>query len=112
MTDQQYLKKALRYVLLNPDEFCEGFDDWLIDNIDIQRKFDVEALRIVATGRTHYSAYTIREYIRHHTALRQKNSDLKLSNNWTPSIARVFAFMNPQHKDLFQFNELFVRKRS
>lgn len=109
--EYQYFVAAYRHILLNPSEFHEGFDDWLYDNIDIQRRFDAEALGIVKTGRVHYSAYIIVQYLRHYTNLRTKGGDFKISNNWTPSMARLFGFMHPQHKNLFSYHELFRRSR-
>lgn len=111
MNDRQYLNLALRHILLNPDEFEDGFDDWVYDNLHIQRRFDQEALAVAQSGRTHYSAYIIVQYIRHWTALYSTSGELKISNNWTPSIARLFAFMHPQHKDLFDFHELFSKRK-
>jgi hypothetical protein len=103
MTDEQYLKSALRHVLLHPGRFRRGFDDWLLDNLHVQRRFDVEALHVASTGRTYYSAYTIVEYLRHHTALRGRGEDFKINNLWRASMARLFADMHPQHKDLFKY---------
>lgn len=103
MTDQQYLDAALRIVVHQPRTFKRGFDDWLIDNVHIQRQFDAEALRAVTAGRRHYSAYTIVEYLRHHTTLRQCGGDFKINNLFRASMARLFAAMYPQHKDLFEY---------
>lgn len=105
MTDQQYQNAALRVILTRPWAFWDKFDDWLIDNLDIQRAFDAQALAVIAQGRSHYSAYTIVEYLRHDTFLRQvqKHDMLKINNNLTASMARLFGCMYPQHKDLFEY---------
>lgn len=105
MTDQQYLNIALRIIVTRPWAFWIKFDDWLIDNLDIQRAFDAQALAVVAQGREHYSAYTIVEYLRHDTFLRQvqAHSMLKINNNLTASMARLFGCMYPQHKGLFEY---------
>jgi len=107
MTDKEYYAKAYTFIITHPQKFRPGFEDWLWDNIDIQRAFDAEAIAVVLSGRTHYSAYTIAEYLRHHTNLKSRGTqDFKLPNNWRSNMSRMFAFMYPQYKDLFQYNEL------
>lgn len=106
MNDYQFCVNAFRIMYANPTEFRKGFDDWLWDNVGLQRFFNDEALAIAATGRDHYSAYTIVEYMRHHTALKEANSEYKINNNWRSSMARLFTFMYPQHADLFSLREL------
>ena len=106
MTDAQYYAQAFIFTVSCPDEFREGFADWLWVNIEMQRAFDAEALNVVAAGRSHYSAYTIAEYLRHHTAITQVGGDLKLNNNWVSSMARCFAYMHPQSVKLFEYREM------
>ena len=105
MTDQRYLNTALGIIVTRPWAFWTKFDDWLLDNLDIQRAFDAQALAVVAQGRDHYSAYTIVEYLRHDTLLRQvqAHSMLKINNNLTASMARLFGCMHPKHKGLFEY---------
>lgn len=106
MTDQQYQNAALRVILTRPWAFWKGFDDWILDNLDIQRAFDAQALAVIAQGREHYSAYTIVEYLRHDTFLRQadrRRGLLKINNNLTASMARLFGCMHPQHRGLFEY---------
>ena len=52
-----------------------------------------------------HSAYTIVEYLRHDTLLRQvqAHSMLKINNNLTASMARLFGCMHPKHKGLFEY---------
>ena len=107
MTNDEYYAKAFVFIIVNPSEFRPGFADWLWLNIDIQRAFDAEAIAVAVSGRAHYSAYTIAEYLRHHTNLKSKGTnDYKLPNNWRSNMVRMFAFMYPQYEYLFQFNEL------
>jgi hypothetical protein len=103
MTDSQYFAQAYLTYLKFPKQFKEGFDDWLWDNLSIQRAFDAEALKVAATGRQSYSTGTIIEYLRHYTFLRQTNSEYKLDQNWGSSMARMFIHMHPQHKDLLRY---------
>ena len=102
MTDKEYYAKAYQLTLLYPDQFRPGFADWLWDNLSIQRTFDREASAIAASGRSHYSPYTIVEYIRHWTLLHDANSGFKVDQNWGSSMARLFVHMNPQHANLFR----------
>ncbi|MEY2680653.1 MAG: hypothetical protein RL661_884 [Pseudomonadota bacterium] len=83
-----------------------NFTDWLAENFPIWERFEQEALTIARSGREHYSAYTIREYIRHETLLREKGTDFKLTNNVTPSLARLFALANPEFAGLFTFKAI------
>jgi hypothetical protein len=103
MTDAQYYAAAYIITLIHPEQFRKGFADWLWDNLAIQRGLDQEALNIAAQGRTHYSAHTIIEYLRHHTLLADKNGEFKINEKYSSSMARMFAHMNPKHADLFEF---------
>lgn len=98
--DYQFVLGAYRIILRFPRQFRDGFDNWLWDNVAIQRAFEKEALAVVAAGRTHYSPYTIIEYIRHWTLLSDANSGFKIDQNWGSSMARLFVHKHPQHADL------------
>lgn len=91
--------------MTRPWAFWAKFDDWLIDNLAVQRAFDTQALAVAAQGREHYSAYTIVEYLRHDSFLRQTqtHSMFKINNNLTASMARLFGCMHPQHRGLFEY---------
>ena len=54
-------------------KFKQGFDVWLKDNWQIYIRFEEEARKIAFSGRKHYSARTIVEFIRHQTALFEKS---------------------------------------
>ena len=85
-----------------PNQFCV----WLTENFPLWEMFERMALEIARSGRTHYSAYTLREVIRHHTALQEKDSVFKISNNITPYLARLFALAHPQYAYLFTIKAL------
>lgn len=57
MTDQQYQNAALRIILTRPWAFWCKFDDWLLDNLDIQRA----DLRMVMNY-AHHSAGHLAKY--------------------------------------------------
>lgn len=103
MNDRQFIVAAYAIILRFPGQFRKGFDDWLWDNVSVQRAFEAEALAVAATKRTHYSAYTIVEYLRHHTMLRSTNDEFKVNQAWTSSMARLFAHMNPPQSELLKF---------
>jgi hypothetical protein len=107
VTDAQYYAQAFIITLVFPRQFRKGFADWLWSNIDLQRELDREALRVAALGKTHYSAHTIIEYMRHYTMLADSGSEFKINELWSSSMARMFAHMHPQHAGLFEFR---VRK--
>lgn len=106
MTDAEYIAAAFRVVLQNRRAFRAGFEDWLWDNVTLQRAFDAEALKVAAAGRAHYSAYTIAEYLRHSTAFFERGLEFKLNNSWVSSMARLFSCMHPQHRRLFETRAL------
>lgn len=87
-------------------EIPPSFVEWLRDNLDIYARFEIEAIRIAESGRDHYSAYTIKEYIRHETLLQDSESEFKINNNITPSLARLFALANPKYAGLFSYRSV------
>lgn len=87
-------------------EIPDSFSDWLRDNEELYLRFEREALKVARNGRHHYSAYTIREFIRHETMLAEKDSEFKISNNVTPSLARLFRLRNPQWCELFTYKPI------
>jgi hypothetical protein len=103
MTDLQFIRKAYPIIYRFPEQFREGFDDWLWDNVALQREFEREALVVAGKGRLLYSAHTIIEYMRHYTMLADAGGEFKINEAWTSSMARLFAHMNPTHKTLLKF---------
>ena len=92
----------------NP-EIPDKFLYWLRDNKHVWDGFQREAFKVIRSGRKHYSAYTIREYLRHETMLREVSDEVyKISNNHTPSLARLFATVYPEHANLLSFKTLKV----
>jgi len=84
-------------------EFTPEFLAYLPDNVHVYKAFERETLRVVAKGFAHYSARTIIEVLRHHSALTEAAGPWKLNDWHTPYLARLFALMNPAHRDLFEF---------
>lgn len=108
MSDQ--MPRAVFMAHMNADKFRPDFIPYLQENLHVYTAFEREALRIAAR-RTHYSARTIIEVLRHNSALQEHGSEWKLSDWWTPHLARLFALLNPQHQGLFEFRESKAAKR-
>lgn len=82
-------------------DFRPGFYDWLKENWAIWLRFCEEADKVRRTGRQHYAARTIAEYIRHETALRELG-EFKLNDHATPDLARLYLATHPEAKDFFE----------
>lgn len=78
------------------------FDAWLDENMHIYYAFEEEALNVIDAGFQHYSARTIVEFLRHHTAIKEKGM-WKINDHATPYLARLFAKKHPIHAHLFEF---------
>jgi hypothetical protein len=89
----------------NIDRFSGEFLAYLPDNLHVYHAFEREALRVVRKGFKHYSARTIIEVLRHNSALTEVGGKWKLNDHHTPSLARLFALLNPEQSDLFDFRE-------
>lgn len=94
----------LATVRADATHYPANFANWLAENPLVWDAFEREALR-VARVRSHYSARTIVEVLRHQTAVRQEGEGLKLDNDMTPGMARLFAHVHPEHSKLFEFRE-------
>lgn len=97
------MKGALMVIVGNPEHFTHGFEDWVIENWPIWRRFELEAFEVIKSGRKHYSARRICESIRHETALRESGGEWKLDNRRIPDLARLFGLIHPSHANLFEY---------
>lgn len=95
-------RQAWRY---RPD-----FARWLAVNYAIWERFEREANKVYDRGRRHWSARTILEYMRHETALRENEGELKLNNNRAPDLARLYLTLYPERSDMFELRESDARK--
>lgn len=101
------MKRACKRVLQSGKyDFSKGFSAWLHQNWHVYAAFHSLAAE-TANKRDHYSAYTIREVLRWHTAVREWDSEFKLSNNHTPDLARLFNGVTG--REFFRLHERFVR---
>ena len=97
---------------MNASLFTHEFLCRLASNLKVYEAFEREALRIVAKGRTHYSARTIIEVLRHNSALSDVDPDWKLNDHATPFYARLFGLCNPEHAGLFELRHTRSVKRA
>jgi hypothetical protein len=95
----------------NPATFPPGFVAWLVANPHIWEAFVKQAFAVIARGYRHYSARTIIEVLRHHTALTEKSlGGLKLNDHSCPYLSRLFALRYPQHRRFFSFRDTNLEK--
>lgn len=93
LTQTTTTSRILSDALAHPGLYADGFAKWCEDNIAIVRAFVAHAERVIARERTHYSARTIIEVIRHESALAESGSEAeawKINNNRAPDLARAF----------------------
>lgn len=91
---------------MNIERFRPDFLPYLQENLHVFSAFEREALRIFNRGRTHYSARTIIEVLRHESALAENGGPWKLNDWWTKSLARLFVLMHPEvGEGFFEFRE-------
>lgn len=96
---------AVRVANAHADIFPEEFRAWLPANVHVYAAFEREALRVIARGFKHYSSKTVIEFLRHHSALTERDSDWKLNNNHTPYLPRLFDRIHPDHVGLWEYRE-------
>lgn len=97
---------ATTFVRMKGGSFRPDFLEWLEKNWDIYRAFEREADRVRGRGRSHYSARTIGEFLRHHTLTREEGGDFKVNDHYWPDLARLYTMMNPGTEGFFEFRVL------
>lgn len=88
-----------------------SFSTWLEKNEHVWRAFEAETFKIISRGFSHYSARTIVHYLRHHTAIAETTSTFKIMNGHSPYLARLFALVHPEHKDIFSYHVVNVANK-
>ncbi len=87
-------------------EYPAGFWAWVLtDEGDaVWREFEKLALQMAAK-RSHYSAMSIVQVIRWHTALKD-GTEFKINNNWAPGLARLWMnHHGNKHPDFFRMRD-------
>ena len=72
----------------------------LASNLKLVTRFSQQA-HVIAQKRTHYSARTIIEVLRHNSIIEDNDPDYKINNNVTPLMARISMAMFPALNALF-----------
>ena len=86
-----------------PEKFRSVFRSWLRMNWRVWVRFEAEANKIWARGRTHYSARTIGEYLRHETILNEEpEGEFKLNDHYWPDLARIYVCLHPEREGFFE----------
>lgn len=98
-------------IRLNAGQFTAGFLAWLSDNKSIWCRFENEANKLWNRGRRHYSSRTIIEFLRHETALFEKDGVFKVNNIWAPDMARLYMLRYPEKHDFFETRRMPGSKR-
>lgn len=99
LSEAEKIQQINTYGLMSADLDQE---DWELVSAAIPffEAFIVEAHKI-ASKRTHYSARTLIEVIRHHSVLEDSDKTFKVNNNITPIVARLATDMFPYLNGLF-----------
>lgn len=100
--------RAMRFAESYIHQFQPDFQSWLDRNWHIWLAFARESSRIYARGRTHYSARTVIEWMRHETAMAEKGSQFKINNRYVPDLARLYQCFYPE-RHLFETRSSIVR---
>lgn len=101
--DDLFKHQAVNIANANADSLSSEFLMWLPDNLHIWNAFVDQAMKIIGRGYKHYSARTILEFLRHHSALEERASQWKVNNNVQPYLARLFDLVYPEHMGLWEY---------
>jgi hypothetical protein len=82
------------------------FDEWLSENTHVWIAFERQALLVHQRGYRHYSARTIIEFLRHHTATKQVSEEWKINDHAVPHLARKFMEVHPNLNGFFEVRGL------
>ena len=95
--------KAFSVIQYAKDMEMESFDYlYILKSLEVFEAFVAEAHRVVSSGKTHYSARTITEYLRHNTAVTDSEAVFKINNHLIPKMARLSMQLFPLLNGLFE----------
>lgn len=98
--------EAKAIISANPECFRPGFAEWLTENVPIVRAIFTEAHQAWASGIRKAGINKLIEYLRWGTMLRDATStQFKISDEWTSSIARLWAMAVPDKQSLFTYKD-------
>lgn len=84
-----------------PERYRPEFFSWLKENLHVWDAFARECDLLRARGRTHYSARTVIEVLRHNSAVREAAGEYKISNDNVPDLARLYLQCRPDAQGFF-----------
>lgn len=86
------------------DVFLIDLADWLgnSQNWAIWGAFEYQANGAWKKGFKRYSARTIGEYLRHHSALHASGTEFKLNDHIWPDLARLYMLAHPDRAGFFE----------
>lgn len=94
---------VIRTAQLNASQLSAEFLAWLPENLHVWEAFEKETFAVIKRGYQHYSAYTIVEFLRHHSAVTETNGEWKINNNVRPYLPRLFDLVHPAKAGLFEY---------
>jgi len=86
------------------ETFRTDLTEWLAIpvNFAVWSSFAYQANAVWNKGIRHYSARTIGEVLRHHTALSDTSADFKLTDWLWPDLARLYMLVYPERAGFFE----------
>lgn len=100
------LSEAQKKYAIDANAADAGLDlsdrSYVKENLEFFDRFIVEAHKVVASGYQHYSGYTIKEYLRHHTSIETKGNTFKINDHIVPKVTRLSMQMFPMLNNLFE----------
>lgn len=96
------MASALIVIAREHEQFRKDFGEWLVDNWHVWQRFEREANAVHDSGRSHYSARTLVEFIRHETTIRENNSSFKINNSYVPDMGRLYGMLHAGREGFFE----------
>jgi hypothetical protein len=95
-------QEAIQFINSKP-YFFKKPPEWFEKNWHVVEAFESQTLKIIARGRTHYSARTIVEVLVHESIIAEKDGQFKIGNDNAPDLARVFVVLHPEYVDFWEY---------
>lgn len=99
------IREVRQAAILRASAFRCDVYQWLLDprNVEVWRMFEHEANRVWRNkANKHYSARTIVEYLRHHSAANDGGTDFRINDHHAPVLARLWTFLYPERAGFFE----------
>lgn len=105
-------KDSVMYVVTRQAwRYRPDFAEWVATNWHVWQRFEKEANKVYDSGRRHYSARTIGEYLRHETATTAANDGAwKVNDHRWPDCARLYLTLYPEREGFFELRDGATRR--